>query len=242
MRMIYASNNLFVIGSSHLSKTSPKIIKSIISRKDIDLVMIELDRDRLYSILKKKEDNFISFFRKNFRNLGFVTTLFLLILRSLQKGLGKRLGIIPGRDMITAYKVAKKLHKKYFLIDQPLIITASKLSKVLGFRGIFLLLFGTIFSRKGSNMDIKSFFYDPLEEEVEHAKKLFKETSPALFRVLVEERNRYMAKNALQIIRAEEEKLGRPVGVVIVTGAMHAREIFNLLTRSYRGTLQKTKK
>ena len=127
MRMIYASNNLFVIGSSHLSKTSPKIIKSIISRKDIDLVMIELDRDRLYSILKKKEDNFISFFRKNFRNLGFVTTLFLLILRSLQKGLGKRLGIIPGRDMIILTPANLVFYLMLLIIIsvmQPSIITA----------------------------------------------------------------------------------------------------------------------
>ncbi len=220
-----------VIGSSHVSRQSVKLIRNAIKNFDPDIVMIELDEERLNSIRRKEKTNFFKWFKNSYKQLGITTSIFLYLLKRFQDTIGKKLGIIPGKDMLTAYYTAKRNKKKVLLIDQPFSITSIKLSRVIGIKGLLLMIIQSIFiSNKPKSMG--SLFNDPTEEEVEEAKRLLKKLNKGLYKVLLEERNRYMANKAYQYYERNKEK------ALIVVGAAHARDVFELI----RKEIEKNKK
>ncbi|MCD6589794.1 TraB/GumN family protein [Candidatus Woesearchaeota archaeon] len=216
-------NRIIVIGTSHVSKSSIRLVKSSIKAYNPDIVMIELCNERLESMKKKKKDKPLKWFFKNYRKIGVGTALFLLILRGFQRLIGKKLGIEPGKEMLTAYRIAKREKKRVELIDMPMSEISIRLSRVLGLKGLFSMIITSIIEvfKSKRNISMDSIFLDPREEEVEELKKIFKKNNPKLYRVLLEDRNRYMAKKAAKLIDKNER-------AVIVVGAAHARDVFML--------------
>ena len=121
--------------------------------------------------------------------------------------------------MITAYRIAKRNGKTVIPIDMPIEITMHRLSRVIGIRKILkILIKGSIEGIK-EKINIESLFDDPREEEVEKIKKLLRRVDKDLYKVLLTDRNLYMAR---KINEYKGKKL-------VIVGAAHARDIFRLV-------------
>ncbi len=241
--MIYLGKNVVVVGTSHVSKSSKKIVKNIITSFQPDIVMIELCEERLKSLLKKKRDNYIKWIINNYKHLGIGTAIFVSFMRFFQKFIGKKLGIEPGAEMITAYRIAKRNNIDVALIDMPFSQTIYLLSKSVKLRSIIKLFIISLFtetktrSKGAKKIDLSSFLYDPQEEEVEEAKKIMKKYFPDVYKVLIQYRNRYMLEQInIHIKRFTSSMSGKNKTksgilenipkIMVVVGAGHAKEIY----------------
>ncbi len=204
--------NITLIGTSHISPESVKEVKEAIQEINPDLVALELDRRRFEALLSKKRKTSW----REIKQFGIKGFLFNMVGSYFESALGKRTGSMPGSEMKTAIFEAKKIGAKIALIDQDVIITLKKLSKV-PFKEKFFIVFDSIFkpeSYKNVKLDLKKV---PDKKIVEKMINDFKRY-PNLYRVLIEERNKHMAKN-LYKLKSEYNKV---VGVI---GAGHEEEI-----------------
>jgi len=118
--------NLTIIGTSHIAKESIKEVKEVISREIPEIVALELDRNRLFSLLSKEKGTIKL---KDIRKIGVKGYFFAKIGHWVEHKVGSMVGTKPGDEMITAFGTAKKFNIKIALIDQKIEITLKKLSK-----------------------------------------------------------------------------------------------------------------
>ena len=220
--------SVIFVGTSHIAKDSVKKVRTVISEKKPDIVAIELDRKRLLGLLDKKNKRKLSL--GDIRRIGLKGWLFASIGQWIQNKLGSKLGVLPGSDMLAAYKAAKKEGAKIALVDQDIEITLKKLSKRISWRErwnfLVDLVKGLVF-KKGIKIDISKV------PESELSEKLITELKvryPNLYAVLIAERNKIIAKNLAKLVRTFPGK-----NVVVVLGAGHVKEVNNLLKKYLKG-------
>jgi len=163
--------------------------------------------------------------------IGVKGFLFLVLASWMQRKLGQFVKLEPGSDMLEAVRLAKKENKKIALIDQDIQITLSKFSKSLswGERWHFVvdLFRGLINPKKEFNklgMDTLDLTKVPTDEIIIKMMSFFEIRYPNLFRVLVTERNSYMARRLYRIM------IDNPMSkVVAVVGAGHEKEMTRLV-------------
>ncbi|MCA9459252.1 MAG: TraB family protein, partial [Nanoarchaeota archaeon] len=117
--MIEKIDNIILLGTSHVAKQSAKEIEEAIEIYKPEVVGIELDIDRLKTLLssdsnanKKRRSN-----RKMIKEIGFSGYLFAMIAGFVQDKVGKSLGIEAGIDMKTAYQKSREKKIPVALID-----------------------------------------------------------------------------------------------------------------------------
>ncbi len=196
-----------VIGVSHISPESIKEIREKVKKKKPDCVAVELDRNR-FEALRRGEKISIS----AIKYIGFRNYLFAKIMSAVQGYLGKKTGVIPGEEMLSAVKAGHESGADIALIDRNLKTTLDRL-KTISFReklGLFFSIFKKI---KIENFDLRKV---PPERVVEQIIDQIKETSPGLYRVMIEERNVHMAR----ILSKLQEKYSK---ILVVVGAGHKK-------------------
>ncbi|MFA4662545.1 TraB domain-containing protein [Pyrococcus kukulkanii] len=204
-----------VVGTVHVLPESVKEVRDVILGENPDAVAIELDYGRLVALLHREELRLTQALR-----LGKIGIL-SYILQEVEKFLGKDFGALPGEEMIEAYELATSLGIPVYLIDQPVQVTLKKLlsaPRLEKLRGIAEVLALPLLSRE---VEIES--YTALEQE-------FKRKYPYFYKVLVEERNKVMAKNIMMIVDSLLLRK-RKVKVVAVVGLGHKKGIERLLSR-----------
>lgn len=214
--MLRQVGNIVLLGTSHVSKQSTEEIKQLITHLNPEVIGIELDMGRLKSLLSpvKKQPSMFELVRR----VGFSGFLFAKIGGYVQKKVGKSLNIDPGEDMKTAYLTARDYKVPTILIDQEISITLRRLSKISFFKKVTMLGNLVIKSfkkeyRKKLNFDIKHL---PDDEQLNVILSIYEKEVPDLYRVLIHERNIYMANKLLQM----REK--HPEGIILaVIGAGH---------------------
>ena len=124
--MMRVFENLIIIGTSHIAKQSLIEVESIILREKPEVVALELDKARYYSLITKEK-------RKagirELRVIGFKGFIFAKFGEYAEKRLGKSVGISPGDEMIKAAETATEIKAKIALIDQKIEITLKNFSK-----------------------------------------------------------------------------------------------------------------
>ena len=98
-------NNLTITGTSHIAKQSLDEVERTINGEKPDIIALELDRRRLYSLFKKPGRIRIYDIKK----IGIKGFVFSLIGAWAEKKLGKMVGVMPGSEMKKAVKLAKKI-------------------------------------------------------------------------------------------------------------------------------------
>ncbi|MGM5483319.1 MAG: TraB/GumN family protein [Nanobdellota archaeon] len=226
-------SNFKIIGTSHVAKESVKEIKNEMDGFDPHIVCIELDESRLAGLINKssKKIGFSAIFK-----IGFFGFIFAKIGQYFQKKIGKKLNIIPGNDMLSAFNEAKKANKNIFLVDQDISITLKKLSKSIGIRDIFNMLCdvfkGIFFPKKamrdnyGLNMGIKDLNKVPSKKIIKKAIGMLKKRYPGMHKALVEDRNHVMSRRIVNIIKKYPESR-----VLIVVGAGHKEEMDKIINK-----------
>ncbi len=215
--------NIELVGTSHIAKDSVKLVKEKIIVEKPDIVCIELDPGRAYALKNKKNRP------KNFEllaSVGLVGFLFFLVGEYLQKKLGNIVKLEPGSDMITALNAAEKINCKIFLIDRDINYTIKRLSKNWKKREILKILFDILKSPFDKKEKVK---FDlskvPGDKLIEKVLEDTKERYPGLYKILVDERDRYMARNLSHIRRKHQDE-----NILAVVGAGHRKGILKYLT------------
>ena len=213
-------NDILLVGTAHVSKDSVEEVKSAIKEFKPDVVAVELCRRRYQTLTEKEkwEDTPITSFLQTDKAFLILAQTFLA---SVQRKLGEEFGSEPGAEMLAAIEEAKKQGLRIELVDRDISVTLKRAWKKMGVREKFRLVWEFIKAMVGYNeeeleeIDLKEL----MKEDVMSAMmKEFSEFAPSVSHVLIDERNKYIAKKILDA----REKHGK---VLAVVGAGHVKGI-----------------
>lgn len=210
-----------IIGTMHVSPRSRGEVLREIERIKPNAVAVELDVLRLQGIVSGRRVDL----RKSLRlgRVGLVSYL----LTKLEEKLGEEFGMAPGGEMLAAIETAGRLGIPLLLIDEDIRIIMGKILKAPWREKLLLALEGSLIFLPGiggeavGESDILTSYPEMMRE--------FRLRYPYLFRVLVEERNKIMARN---LRNAVDELLMRGATkprVVAVVGMGHKPGIEHIL-------------
>jgi pheromone shutdown-related protein TraB len=222
-----------IIGTSHIAPESLKKVEQVILEEKPNIVAIELDRQRLFALLSKEKR---SPKLRDIKRIGFKGWIFALLGGWVERRLGAKVGVAPGAEMIKAIETANKTGAKIALIDQDIEITLRRFSKALTWKEKFTFagdLLKGIFLRKGITFDLAKV---PPKKIIATLIEDVKKRYPNIYRVLVKERNEYMARKLAHIIHHYPDEK-----IIAVVGAGHEKEIATLL-KSYLKQQKETNK
>lgn len=202
---------LVIVPVAHVSERSVRRVKKAVAEEKPDVVAIELDAQRLQSLLHHKEPKLSDIVRNPFFGLLYL----------FQKALGAGVGVAPGSEMRAAIEAAHDANVPIALVDRDISVTMGRLTaiplweKLSIASQLFLTPIAFIpnpFSKKRQA---------PIDAMVDQRflTRFFREFRgrlPNTYRVLVAERDDYMARQVLGL-RAEK--------VVLVVGAGHVAGI-----------------
>ncbi|MFH1771077.1 MAG: TraB family protein [archaeon] len=217
-------NNLKIIGTSHISEDSIKEVKAAVKDFKPEIIAVELDKKRYYSLNVKVENTGLP----KISRVGFSGFLFLIIGRFLQKKLGSIVGVDPGSEMKTAVDICKKQNLMLALIDRDIELTLRRFSKLFTFREKMRILKDLIiapFSREKIHFDISKV---PKKELIKKLMEELKRRYPNIYRVLIDERNTFMAKKLFLLSRQHPDKK-----ILCVIGAGHEEGLLEELKKLY---------
>ena len=218
-----------IIGTSHIAQQSVKEVKEAIQEMKPDFVAIELDYGRFKALQSDKKER--SFGLRDIKYIGIKGFIFALIGEYVEKKLGKIVKTKPGADMLAAIETAKKEKIPIALIDQNIAITLRRFSKALTWKEKWKMfvdvLKGLFFGKremKKMGFEKIDFSKVPEEEIIKKAMKVAKKRYPSLYKVLVTERNHFMAKMLKAISQQNPD-----AKILAVMGAGHAEDVRKLV-------------
>lgn len=211
---------LIIVGTAHVSKKSVEEVKEVIEKERPDAVAVELCLRRYHALVHgQREDISIVDVIKS----GNVFMLiFQLILAYFQRKVGEETGVKPGGEMLVAIEKAREVGADVILIDRDIGITFKRFwQKLSFFEKVKLIVHLIRSSFSGEDIEVD----EMLEEDVlDMLVKEFRKISPNAAKVLIDERDIYMAANLLNA-------LSRYNKIVAVVGAGHRRGIENALLK-----------
>ncbi|HLD57677.1 MAG TPA: TraB domain-containing protein [archaeon] len=209
--------SIILVPTSHVAEESIQKIKEVIEKTKPDCVAVELDKNR-YLALKSEQVS-------GKPNLGFTTNVIFTLLKKLQEKIGDIVGIMPGSDMLTAVETAKEKSIPVYFIDQDIQKTLEALKMLKLTEKLKLIkyaLTASFYIYTGRGKEKIDLTKVPPEQLIDDALEVFKITFPQLYKILVEDRNQYMAANL--------KKLSENYNTVVaVVGAGHYKGIKSLL-------------
>jgi pheromone shutdown-related protein TraB len=215
--------NLTILGTSHIAKQSLEDVEKEIENKKPDIIALEMDRRRLYSLFKKPGKIRIY----DIKRIGLKGFIFSLVGAWAEKKLGKIVGVAPGSEMKKAVRLARKNDMKVALIDQDIEITLKRFSKSLTWKekwNFIVDVLKAIFVRK------KIIEFDltkvPSKKVIKKLVGQVKKRYPNIYKVLIEERNHVMADNIKKIMETYPDKK-----ILAIIGAGHEDDILELIKK-----------
>ncbi|MCC7575082.1 TraB/GumN family protein [Candidatus Woesearchaeota archaeon] len=190
--------NIKLVGTSHISPESKKKINSAFNEHKPDIICVELDKQRLQGLIDKNRKRPGI---KAIKQLGFTGYLFAIIGGYTQKKLGNITGMAPGEEMLLGVTLAQRNKLRLELIDQEITKTLKKISKtpIKEKLKIILDIIKAPFQKKQRmKIDISKI---PEEEFVKKLTKQVKERYPYIYKVIIDERNKIMAKKIFLLQR-----------------------------------------
>ncbi|MDR2829441.1 MAG: TraB/GumN family protein [Methanobrevibacter sp.] len=212
---------LTIIGTAHVSKKSIEEVKEAINEQTPEVVAIELDAGRYERLIKEKdgveEDISITKIIKEDKVGLFVASAILTL---VQSKIGAELDVKPGSEMIAAIEAGNENHAEIALIDRDINVTLQRAMNKMGayekLKFAFSLIY-SLFDDEDDELEIEDLKkQDALEEVMEY----FKNKSPSVYEVLVQERDAYLANSILGIEKDH---------VIAVVGAGHKKGINHYL-------------
>ncbi len=206
---------IILVGTAHVSRESADLVERVIKEEKPDTVAVELCQSRYQAITQEnkwQETDLIKVIREKKAFL----LLSNLMLASFQKKIGKKLGIKPGEEMLRAVNTAKEMEADIHLADRDIRTTLSRTWRLMGFWTKFKLVFQLITSM-GDVEEIEKEDIEKLKQQdvLETLLSELGKTLPELQRVLIDERDQYLAH---KIRTAPGDKIVAVVGAGHVPG------------------------
>lgn len=217
-------SNLNLLGTSHIASESVHELR-LAFEDSPDLVCLELDKGRFMSI-QRGDRSRVSI--RMIKHIGVVGYLFALVGGFAQKKLASIVGNEPGVEMREAIKLcaARKMH--VYLIDQRMDVTLRKLSREFTWKEKVRLPFDfirNVFKKRKIPFDLNKI---PEQEIIEELTLEMKNNYPNVYRVLVSDRNVYMARALAKLLKANPDKK-----ILAVVGAGHVKGMTELLKNKF---------
>jgi len=209
------------VGTAHVSRESADLVRRVIETERPDRVCIELDPQRYKALSEEQRFEELDL-REVLRERQLATLMLNLVLASYQRQLGLKLGVMPGTELLEAARAAEEFGIPIALCDRDVRVTLQRAWRAVPWwRKLVLLsgLFATLFERQEvTEEDLRRL----REEDV--LSRLMQELGdvfPGLKRVLIDERDTYLAARILQ---ADGDRLVAVVGAGHVAGIRAALE------------------
>ena len=211
-RLSYENKEVILIGTAHVSRQSADLVKQTIEEEKPDTICVELCQSRYESITKKKKWQDTDLLKVIREKKAFLL-LSNLMLSYFQKKIGKKLGIIPGQEIMQAVASAETVGARLHLADRDIRTTLSRTWHMMKCWTKIKLLAGLVTSageigsieeediEELKNKDMLEFFLSEIGDSF-----------PEIKHTLIDERDEYLT---YKIRTAPGEK------VVAVVGAGH---------------------
>lgn len=195
-----------LVGVGHVFDLKRQVRGVILSKKP-QVVCLELDKGRFEAMLSKSSVADVPF---SYR-----------ILSLLQKFIARKYEVQLGEEMVTAARAAKEIDAKLAFVDMDAAIFYQKVMGAMSFQEKLKMLFGSLSGlfvrKKRIDKELKRF-----EMNEKDYLKSFEKEFPAIKKVLVDERNEYMAR----AIREINKEYGE---IVAIVGDGHVEGIRKLI-------------
>ncbi len=209
-----------IVGTAHISQQSADLVREVIEKESPDVVCVELDAQRYKALSEKKRWESLDL-KTIIRQKHLSSLIVYLLLGSYQKRLGVKLGVMPGVELLEATKVAKEHDIPIELCDRDIRITLRRAWNSMAFtqKMQFMTsgLVGIFDTQEISEEQMAELRQKDVLSEMMNE---LGEAMPVLKRVLIDERDTYLAE---KMRRSKGEK------VVAVVGAGHVQGIVKAL-------------
>ena len=229
-RVEYGGREFILVGTAHVSRESAELVREVIRREKPDHVCVELDDQRYQALLQKSRWENLDL-RQIIRRRQLATLLMNLLLGSFQRKIGDKLGVLPGTELLEATRAAEEAGIPFSLCDRNVRITMLRAWRSMSFfqrsKMFGALLAGVFGGAELSEDELRELRKKDVLSEV---MQQLATAMPALKRVLIDERDVYLA-----------EKIRSTAGerIVAVVGAGHVEGISRLLSQPSRAKLER---
>ncbi|MBT4174788.1 hypothetical protein HOC80_04285 [archaeon] len=221
--------NLVLIGTSHIAIESVNEVKRVIKDLEPGFVALELDRGRFMGLMSKERKRLSL---GDIRKFGVKGFLFNLFGAWVEDKLGRVVKVKPGSEMKAAVFSAAKIKSKVVLIDQDISITIRNLVQGVTFKEKWRfftdIIKGFLYKKKMvaefGNIDLRKV---PSEKVIIKVVKRVEERYPSVFKALIDDRNKVMAKKLVNLMTKFPD-----TKIVAVVGAGHVEGMLALIKKS----------
>ena len=196
-------------GTSHVSHESLDVIDEAFLDEP-DLVALELDPPRLEALMFDGKG-------------GKDGSVFIRLLEKFQNYVGNKTGLMPGEEMLYAYNRAIQENLDIALVDQDIRVTVQRLKQVRRkekVKAVFSVG-AALLLPFGDKMNIEEI---PEEDKIQELVSELEDSFPGIHRVLLEERNVYMAENLISLQEENPES-----DIAVFMGAAHRKPVAEIL-------------
>jgi len=215
--------NLRLLGTAHISKTSADAARAAVVEFEPDIVAVELCKGRLDALTQPdKFDN--ETLGKVLREGKAPLVLFQSLLAIEQRKMGIAEGEMPGTDLLAAIQAAAEAGKEVALVDRDIQTTLRRAWRKMRFSEKRKILMAVLFEEEEEDED---FSVDDLLENTDLITQLMdelREVAPAAGEVLIDERDEFLAAS-IQRLRSRGK-------VLAVIGAGHLQGVANYLNEN----------
>lgn len=214
-RLEVGGREILLVGTAHVSQRSVDLVRAVVERERPDAVCIELDAGR-YEALSSEKKFEEQDLREVLRNKQLATLMLNLILASYQRRLGLKLGVAPGSELMEAARAADELGIPISLCDRDVRITLRRAWQSLSWWQRIRLV-GELGASLFEDTEISEEELARIREQdvVTEVMNELGRLMPDLKRVLIDERDAYLAH---EILETEGERLVAVVGAGHVDG------------------------
>lgn len=212
--------SIILVGTAHVSEKSIAEVNDIIERERPDVVAVELCPARYQALRGEVETKDIPV-KTVLKEGKFYYFLVQWLLAYVQRKIGADMGVKPGSEMLAAIDKAGQTGAKVALVDRDIQITLQRFWAHMTFMEKLKMLGALIAASLGigtKDIDIDTVTNEDVVSELIEELRIF---SPSAAKVLIDERDAYIAGNLLSI--APEGK------VVAVVGAGHREGILKYI-------------
>ena len=222
--IVFDEKKILLVGTAHISQSSVDEVNKVIEQEQPDTVCIELCASRHQAMVDKDQWKNTDIFKVVREGKSFLL-LSNLIMTAFQKRLGSQLGVQPGAEMLAAIQASERINAELQLVDRDVKITLQRTWRGMPFWGrmkVFSQLLASLFIRE----EISKEEIEKLKESdaLSEAMQMLADQSPDMKRILIDERDQFMA-----------EKIRQAPGkrIVAVVGAGHVKGLSLELEREH---------
>ena len=211
---------IYLVGTAHVSHQSVADVRTVMETIEPDTVCVELCPSRHKAIVQPENWKQMDIF-KIVKEHKALFVLVQLIMSSFYRKIGKKLGIMPGAEMVESIQQAERLGAELVLADRDVNITLKRVWGYLSFWQKLKLIVQLIWSSFDSDeLDEQTIEELKAKDQLEVIMEEMAQSFPGVKQRLIDERDLYLAHTI-------QEAPGR--SVVAVVGAGHVKGILDAL-------------